>query len=458
MSRYDAADVSEALSPETIQDEVERILASEKFARSKRLRSLLRFTVAQTLQGNGDMLKEYVIGTEVLKKPDSYDPRSDSLVRVLASRLRVKLKEYYRDGGGESQLVIEFPKGKYIPRFQRREQLQTEIERRLRARNLYSRGRYFASKLTEDALAQSVNHFREAMEAEPEWPSPAVGLANVYVLQGFLGLRRPREIWPLAKTAAEAALHLDEMSSEAHISLGMCKAFYEWRWQDADSHFLKAIERGTYSPAGHLWRAVACLAPLGRLAAARDEIGRAAELSSSPFLEDARLLILYFSQEYEAVLRHSEQSTQAGWAPQWFPWIRGAALAATGRMDEAMAVLESAQAAAPDDSRIASALGYVYGAAQQPDKARGVLARLQERRQSGGWVPNFDLALVQMALGHRSEALALLHESLREKEPSLAFLTVDPRLHNLRASPKFSALVSRLVQADPETPGAAETV
>ena len=106
MSRYDKQEACQELSPEAIQSEVERILASEKFARSKRLRSLLRFTVAQTLQGNADTLKEYVIGTEVLKKPDSYDPRSDSLVRVLASRLRVKLKEYYSDGGSEDPLVI----------------------------------------------------------------------------------------------------------------------------------------------------------------------------------------------------------------------------------------------------------------------------------------------------------------------------------------------------------------
>src|SRR5579863_6451968 len=138
MLRYDKPEALQDLSPEAIQGEVDRILSSDKFSRSKRLRSLLRFTVDQTLQGNADTLKEYVIGTEVLKKPDSYDPRSDSLVRVLASRLRVKLKEYYSDGGSEDPLVIEFPKGKYVPKFQRRDQLQTDVERRLRARNAYS--------------------------------------------------------------------------------------------------------------------------------------------------------------------------------------------------------------------------------------------------------------------------------------------------------------------------------
>src|SRR5579885_3316945 len=88
MKRHEDEEISNELSPEAVQNQVERILGSEKFARSKRLRSLLRFTVQQTLQGHADTLKEYVIGTEVLKKPDSYDPRRDSLVRVLAGRPR----------------------------------------------------------------------------------------------------------------------------------------------------------------------------------------------------------------------------------------------------------------------------------------------------------------------------------------------------------------------------------
>src|SRR6202453_220815 len=165
MSRYEKVAIPEELTPAAIQTEVERILASEKFARSKRLRTLLRVTVAQTLQGNADMLKEYVIGTEGLKKPDSYDPRSDSLFRVLASRLRVKLKEYYGDGGSDDPLVIEFPKGKYVPKFQRRDQLLSEVERRLRARNAYSQGRFVATRLTNDTLAEAAKHFEEAVEA-----------------------------------------------------------------------------------------------------------------------------------------------------------------------------------------------------------------------------------------------------------------------------------------------------
>ena len=450
MSRYDKVPkVMEDLSPEAIQSEVERILASEKFARSKRLRSLLRFTVAQTLQGNADTLKEYVIGTEVLKKPDSYDPRSDSLVRVLASRLRVKLKEYYNDGGSEDPLVIEFPKGKYVPRFQRREQLQTETEKKLRARNAYSLGKFLASRFSENSLAEAAQHFEEAVEADPSFAPAHIGLANVYADQVFFGFRRPRELWPLVRQQAEAALELDEMSSEAHIAIGMAHALFDWRWRDADLHFQKAIERDSYAGAAHLWRAMAVLMPTGKMSAAQEELHRAHELAPAPFLDEATALALYFAEQYDEVLRLSEHLQQHA-MPAWLGWIRACALAGLGRLREAVELLEKLHAEDPERVRVAATLGFVYGLAGEMDKAHAMLAKLRDRRADGAWVGNYELALIETGLGNRNEALALVQEALREKEPSVAYLNVDPRLAPLRGIPKFSALARRISLLEPE--------
>jgi tetratricopeptide (TPR) repeat protein len=444
MSRYEKGVIPEELTPEAIQTEVERILASEKFARSKRLRTLLRFTVAQTLQGNADMLKEYVIGTEVLKKPDSYDPRSDSLVRVLASRLRVKLKEYYSDGGSDDPLVIEFPKGKYVPKFQRRDQLQSDVERRLRARNAYSQGRFRATRLTAEALAEAATHFEEAVEADPDWAQARIGLANVYAFQALLGFRRPREIWPVVKLQADAALQLDELSADAHICLGMGQALFEWRWHDAEAHFLKAVERDTYSGGGHLWRALACLMPASKMEEACAAIATAQELAPSPFLEEAQLLSLYFSEQYDQLLPLTDR---AGDLTPFRQWLRACALAGMAKNGEAIELLEKHDG----DARMIATLGYVCGIAGDQDKALEALALLSERRARGNWVSNYDLALIQIGLDNRTEALALLHEALREKEPWLAFLAVDPRLHSLRSHPKFQGLVRRIQLTEAES-------
>lgn len=449
MSRYDKPEVSQDLSPEAIQSEVERILASEKFARSKRLRSLLRFTVAQTLQGNADTLKEYVIGTEVLKKPDSYDPRSDSLVRVLASRLRVKLKEYYSDGGNDDPLVIEFPKGKYVPRFQRREQLQTEIEKKLRARNACSQGKFLLTRLSETTLAEAAHRFEEAVEADPSWPTPHEGLATVYAFQAFLGFRKPREAWPLARAQAEATLQLDEMSAEAHICLGMVCAFYEWRWHDAESRFQKAMERDAYSGAGHLWRALACLLPLSRITEAQAELAKARELSAAPLLDECEVLALYFSERYEEALKKTENA-ESGLLPFWMARLRARLLAALGRTAEAIELLERLRSQEPARMPVTMDLAYVFAMAGMTEKARELLGALRERRSSGSWVSNYDLAAIEVALDNRNEALSLLHEALREKEPAIVFLAVDPKFHALRNTPKYTSLLRRVMLSDAE--------
>jgi tetratricopeptide (TPR) repeat protein len=448
MKRYDEPLVLDELSPDAIQNEVERILASDKFARSKRLRSLLRFTVTQTLQGNADTLKEYVIGTEVLKKPDSYDPRRDSLVRVLASRLRVKLREYYHDGGSEDPLVIEFPKGKYVPRFQRREQLQTEVEKKLRARNAYSLGKFLAPRFTPQALAESAQHFQEAIEADPGFPLPHVELSFIYSLQAWLGLRRPREIWPLVRAEADIALQLDEMSAEAHLALAMAHAFFDWRWRDAESHFLRAIERDTYSGAGHVWRALSCMIPMGQTSAAQQELKTASELAQAPFQEQAAALVLYFSEQYGELLLKADAHPDS----IWMQWLRGCALAAQGRPAEAIQLLQRLERDLPDSARITATLGFLYGVTNDVEKARQMLANLQQRRERGDWIPHYEMALVETGAGNRNEAIALLHEAVREREPWVAYLTVDPRLVSLRANPKFTALVRRVVVTEAEAP------
>lgn len=102
-------------SPDAVRLQTERILASETFAGSERLSRFLRFTVETTLQGQGDQIKEYLVGREVFDRNDDYDPRLDPIVRVEARRLRSKLDEYYAGPGRQDRLRIQFRKGSYAP-------------------------------------------------------------------------------------------------------------------------------------------------------------------------------------------------------------------------------------------------------------------------------------------------------------------------------------------------------
>ena len=84
-------------------------------AHSERMARFLQCIVERTLAGRADELKEYLLGVEVFDHKHDYDPRVDPIVRVEARRLRSKLEDYYENHGAEAGVVIELPKGGYIP-------------------------------------------------------------------------------------------------------------------------------------------------------------------------------------------------------------------------------------------------------------------------------------------------------------------------------------------------------
>jgi TolB-like protein len=108
-------------STEVVREQLERILRSEAFAGAGRHSRVLRYLVERTLAGDGDQLKEYVLGTEVFDRPDSYDPRIDSIVRVEVRRLRGRLDDYYRGPGVSDPVLITIPRGAYVPVFSGRD-------------------------------------------------------------------------------------------------------------------------------------------------------------------------------------------------------------------------------------------------------------------------------------------------------------------------------------------------
>jgi hypothetical protein len=96
---------------ETLQDCVERVLQSAALRNAHSSRRLLRYLADRSLAGDASPLKEYTIGVAAFHKPEGYDPREDSTVRIQIGRLRRKLDEYYRGEGKDDAFVVSVPKG-----------------------------------------------------------------------------------------------------------------------------------------------------------------------------------------------------------------------------------------------------------------------------------------------------------------------------------------------------------
>lgn len=117
--------VANAPAPAEIRAAVERMIASDVFSRSPQLGAFLRFVADATLSGKSDRIKAYTIGVEVLRRDTSFDPQLDPIVRVEATRLRRTIERYYAGAGQDDEIVIDLPRGSYVPTFRRRESLSS---------------------------------------------------------------------------------------------------------------------------------------------------------------------------------------------------------------------------------------------------------------------------------------------------------------------------------------------
>jgi len=99
------------IEPGEVRAQVERLIRSKAFEASEVHRHLLQYLAEKAIQGEADRLKEYTIGLEAFGKPDSYDPRRDSIVRLQVGRLRQKLAAYYDSEATPGELTISLPKG-----------------------------------------------------------------------------------------------------------------------------------------------------------------------------------------------------------------------------------------------------------------------------------------------------------------------------------------------------------
>lgn len=100
-----------------VREQLQRMLATPLFTRSKRYHDFLRYVVEKTLAGKAEELKERTIGVEVFGRTPMYDTGLDAVVRITAGEVRKRIAQYYHENGHEHEILIELHAGSYIPEF-----------------------------------------------------------------------------------------------------------------------------------------------------------------------------------------------------------------------------------------------------------------------------------------------------------------------------------------------------
>jgi tetratricopeptide (TPR) repeat protein len=472
------------MSEANIRTHLSELLSSRCFRSSKRLGLFLTFVVDRTLSGQSDHIKEYVIATEVYGRRSDYDPQVDSTVRVEASRLRAKLRDYYATEGASASVRIELPKGSYVPVFTtvstpvptRSEGFLTRHLRLSIVGTAFAIIFFFAllnttktqagrsvtptpddTALMEEYLRadrllrqpvlengwsgdlpptvlQSISSFENLTRRAPHYVKAWIGLAEAQEWAYELDKHHPRARLEAARAAAERAATLSPNIAEAHSRLA---AIYFYSYGDlerAEQESLRTIELNPRDIRAQA-RYVDLLRIQGQLDHALSVVNRALTVEpASARLWSQQALVLYdldrlpeamASADHALGLNPGNQMNQLAIAY----WIRGLCLQQQGILDRAEAEFRKGLAIAPQDDRNQPSLGYVLARQGRTEQAREVLAALRHQHARGKPV-SYGIALLHAGLGDTVEAARWLERSAANGETSHRFLPLDKRLCN----------------------------
>jgi serine/threonine-protein kinase len=310
------------------------------------------------------------------------------------------------------------------------------------AEQLHLKGRFQWIKRHPEAVKQAMTFFQQAVERDPSFALPYAGLADCFVMLGFMQALPPREILPKVKAAARKAIELDPQLADPHATLGYAAGLFEWNHEMAQQELEEAMRLNpNYAWAPH-W--------LGILMCSRGHLTRSLELIEmskdldplSPIIGVGAGIPLHVSGQYDAAIRcyRDVLETDPTLAPGHY--YLAMSLEMRGDYDDAIHEIERAIAIAGPAPMFVGALAHVFALAGRTAGAEKLVEQLQAMAKQR-YVSPYTFAMAYTGLGKVDHALNALEQSLEEHNAWMCFAPIDPRFHSLRSEPRFVELLGR---------------
>ena len=311
------------------------------------------------------------------------------------------------------------------------------------AYNLYLKGRYFWNKRSEVGFSKAFGFFQSAIEIDPLYALPYIGIADTYNISGYFCFIPPSEAFEKAKAAAIKALEIDKNLSEAHTSLGWIHTYYDRNWILAEKEYKLSIKLNPDYATGHEWFAI-FLAGRGRFNEAITEIKKALELDPLSIMISAIFgCIFIFTRRFEEAIEQFRKTLEMN--PNFpFAYIwQGITYCLIGDYDKAFVSLLKSEALAKDMTYGLGFLGMAYALADQNTKALKVLEKM-EKLSENKYVSPMYKALIFIGLGNKDKAFTYIDKAFIERDPFLFYIKTLPIFDSLRLDPRFIELLKKM--------------
>jgi serine/threonine protein kinase/TolB-like protein/lipopolysaccharide biosynthesis regulator YciM len=315
------------------------------------------------------------------------------------------------------------------------------------AYQLYLKGRFYWNKRTGNDLQKAIDYFNQATAKDSSYALAYAGLGDCYVVLPNYSDIPSQEAYLKAKTAALKALEIDDSLAEAHTTLAGIKSDYEWDFASAETELKRALALNPNYATAHHWYAQ-YLSTMGRHNEAIAEIKRAQELDPFSLIINAVLGDTYTKARHydEAIdqLRNTiEMDKNFGRAHRYL----ANAYLEKGMYNEAVDELETAEILAGEKQESAAKKAKSLKEAYAIGNVNGFWSKqlefLKEDEQRRTISP-YAIASVYARLGAKEETLRWLEQALRDRDPYLVYLKIEPQFDSLRSDPRVIDLLGRI--------------
>jgi eukaryotic-like serine/threonine-protein kinase len=307
----------------------------------------------------------------------------------------------------------------------------------------YLQGSFLWNRFTGESVKEAIRRYEEALAIDPNYAAAYAGLADSYVMLANHHILPPREGYSLGRKAAERGLSLDESLAELHTSLGWIHRLFDWDWPAAERESLRAVQLNPGYAFGRS-RYALLLSGMGRHEEAIAEAQRAHELDPLNLLTytvvgDTLFYARRFDRSVVPYRKCLELDPTFGAAHTDL----ARSLEHLGRADEAIEEFVRGTAGPDGRSRPSSGLAILYARAGRQDDARSTLESVQALAQKQ-FVSPYGIASYYAVIGDNDRALDWLEKAYAERDGTLVWLKVHPRLDGLRGEPRFRDLLARM--------------
>jgi TolB-like protein/Flp pilus assembly protein TadD len=307
----------------------------------------------------------------------------------------------------------------------------------------YLKGRYaFDGANGKAGLEQAIAYCEDAIEKDPTFAPAYVGVAMSYSDMGtvFVG-ESPEETRPKAMKAARKAVELDPNLAMAHgVLANMLQQ--EWQWAEADKEYKHALELSP-NDGGTNADYAGWLSDQGRADEAIARMQRARELDPVDIAGSEVSWVLFQAHRFDEAVREARDAAAVRPQDAFVLLELGFALLGKDEADEAIKVLERADAMTKGSPAVEGILVRAYAHAGRRADALRVLENLKTRRLKG-YVPAAAFVNAYLGLGDNEQAFVWLEQAFKEKSNILQFVKTHPFFDPIRSDPRFVELERRV--------------